>query len=60
MLPYTCLPDDDNSGLQRTKNVGSFFVMEGYIKCFRINIKRLGNLRFGIENARLFGVKDGV
>jgi hypothetical protein len=34
VLPYTCLPDYGNTGLQRAKNVGSFFVMEGSNKFY--------------------------
>ncbi len=60
VLLYTCLPGYGNIGLQRTKNVGTLFAMKGSKNFFVINLRRLGKIEFGIENALLLGVKEKV
>ena len=57
---YFCLPDYGNTGLQRAKNVGSFFVMEGSKKFSILISQGWEKLNLGTENAFLFEARRGV
>ncbi len=46
--------------MQWAKNVLSFFCTKGSKKFFVFNIRGLGKIEFGTENAFLFGFKEGV